>query len=143
MRKMKQGSCNLTDLCVYTIKHSDDLKEALEGGSGTWVEGRPWATAWRLLEDARHLGQRVPIIFAPAEATRLLFAWALLDKVEIDEDSKSTTYTFSTLRAFYPRPPKTTLRKRNGEPFAPHFIRPYAICFTPDPSILAQIMPYP
>jgi hypothetical protein len=120
-----------TDLCVYTIKHSDDLRATLgAGGSDTYREGKVWARAKRLLGEATRAGKRLPVIFAPAEATRYLFAWALLDEVVPDTES---AYTFSGLQLFEPRPQTTTLKKAsNGKPLDRLFIRPYAICRTPD-----------
>jgi hypothetical protein len=119
----------LTDLCVYTIKHSDDLRATLaKGGRDAYKERKKWKRAKQLLDSAKRAGQRLPIIFAPAEETSHLFAWALLDDVV---PGKITTYSFSELRRFRKRPVKTKLRKaRNGEPLASGFIRPYAICNT-------------
>jgi hypothetical protein len=120
----------LTDLCIYTIKHSDDLRASLaKGGCDTYTERKIWARAKQLLDSAKHSGQRLPILFAPAEGTLRLFAWALLDQVVPGETS---TYSFSELRLFVEPPLKTTLRKASdGEPLAEWFIRPYAICHTP------------
>lgn len=129
MAKLTSIPCVLTEFCVYTIKHSADLIEALRAGRGEFSEQKPWVKAKQLLEDANSLGQRLPIIFAPAEFTRFLFAWALLDTVEIDQDSASTMYTFSNVRCFSPL--KTTLKKQDGNPIAPGFIKPYALCITP------------
>jgi hypothetical protein len=86
--------------------------------------------ARQLLDAAKRAGKRLPVIFAPAEGTLLLFAWALLDEVAPDE---TTSYTFSELRLFDPQPHKSTLRKASdGEPLDEWFIRPYAICQTPE-----------
>jgi hypothetical protein len=119
-----------TDLCIYTIKHSEHLRASLDkGGRDSYTERKKWVRAKKLLESAKRAGQRLPIIFAPAEATGHLFAWALLDEVV---PAKATTYSFSELRMFTKQPLKTSLRKdRDGEPLAEGFIRPYAICRTP------------
>jgi hypothetical protein len=121
----------LTDLCIYTIKHSDDLRATLgNGGRGTYTERKKWVRAKQLLEEAKRAGKRLPVIFAPAEGTIHLFAWALLDDVVPD---KTSSYTFSELRLFGPQPHKTTLRKASdGEPLDEWFIGPYVICQTPD-----------
>jgi hypothetical protein len=120
----------LTDLCVYTIKHSDDLRATLaKGGCDTYTERKSWTRAKQLLDSAKRSGQRLPIIFAPAEETFHLFAWALLNDVV---PGSTTDYSFSELRLFAVQPLKTTLVKaRDGEPLAEKFIRPYAICKTP------------
>ena len=79
---------------------------------------------------AKRAGKRLPLIFAPAEGTFHLFAWALLEEVVPD---KTSSYTFSELRLFDPQPHKSTLKKaKGGEPLDEWFIRPYAICQTPD-----------
>lgn len=120
----------LADLCIYTIRHSDDLRDSIKrGGSDTFTEGKNWARAKQLLDEARKQGKRLPIVFAPAEDTRHLFAWALLEEVL---PSKTTSFTFSQLRPFKKRPRKTSLRRaRDGQPLDGKFIKPYAICRTP------------
>jgi hypothetical protein len=124
------GVPNLSDQCIYTIRHSDELLAAYsQGGSSTWTENKRWTQAQRLLEEGQG---DVPIVFAPAEGTRRLFAWALLDRVKA---RSSTEYSFSAMR-FFPegrRPLKTSLHKAHGgQPLSADFIRPYAICITPD-----------
>ena len=120
----------LTSLCVYTIKHSDNLRDTLNrGGHDTYTERKKWVRAKTLLDEAAREGKRLPIVFAPAQSTMRLFAWALLDEIVPDETS---SYTFSDLRLFDPQPLKSTLRKASdGEPLDEGFIRPYAICRTP------------
>lgn len=114
-------------LCVYTIKHSDDL---VSGRSGTFHEKRAWATAKRLVDQADRKREPVIVLFAAAEKTDKLIAWAVLEDVQITETG--TDYTFSNLKKFRPPlRPKTVLRKRNGEPLSAGFIRPYAICRRP------------
>ena len=121
----------LTDLCVYTIKHSNDLQRTYErGGRGVFTEEKLWIKAKQLLDDAKEAGARLPIVFAPAEKTRYLFAWALLDDIVMRE--KTTTYRFSNLQLFSKRHRKSSLvNAKNGERLADGFIWPYAICRTP------------
>ena len=85
----------LTDLCMYAIKHSNDL---LEGKSDTFHEKKRWASAKRLLDEAKRNKKQVPVIFSPAEETYHLCAWALLEKIDITRNG--TSYTFSKLRRF-------------------------------------------
>jgi hypothetical protein len=120
----------LTDLCIYTIKHSNDLRATLaRGGSDTYTEQRNWVKGRQLLDEAKRTGRRLPIIFAPAEGTFRLFGWALLEDIV---PGASTTYSFSNLQQFNRRPLKSTLRKASdGEPLERWFVRPYAICRTP------------
>ena len=120
----------LSDYCIYTIKHSDDLhKTENTGRAGTYVERRRWASANRLLEKAQQEGRLLPIVFAPAEKTNPLFGWALLDKIIVE--GGETRYSFSELRPFPEVRHKSSLKKRNGERLSQNFIRPYAICRTP------------
>jgi hypothetical protein len=120
----------LTELCIYTIKHSVELRATLaKRGHDTYTEKKKWSRAKKLLDEAQRCGMRLPIVFAPAEDTSRLFAWALLDKVVPD---KTSSYTFSEMRLFKPRPAKSTLLKdSDSTPLDEWFIRPYAICQTP------------
>ena len=122
----------LANRCVYTIKLSPDLIEALRaGGSGTFHERTRWATAKQLLAEARRSGERLPIVFAPAEGTDRLFGWALLEDGAVGS-GRSTKYSFSALRQFKKRPLKSSLTKaKGGKHLDRAFIRPYAICRTP------------
>ena len=113
-------------VCVYPIKHSNDL---VAGRSGTFHERRPWSTANRLLDNAERRGESVALVFARAENTDKLVAWAVLTEIQITPDG--TEYTFSNLKILKKRRPKTSLQKRNGEPLSGNFIRPYAICRNP------------
>ena len=118
---------SLAPLCIYTIKHSDDL---VQGRSDTFREKRAWVTAKRLVDQADRDGESVAVLFAAAERTDKLVAWAVLETVHITPEG--TDYTFSNLTRFKePLRPKTDLRKRNGEPLSQNFIRPYAICRKP------------
>ncbi|HQU46120.1 MAG TPA: hypothetical protein PK867_25125, partial [Pirellulales bacterium] len=120
----------LTDQCVYTIRHSSDLKASCaDGGSGQYDERKNWQTAKRLLDAAQRSGKRLPIIFAPAERTSRLFGWALIDDIT---PGTITTYSFSGLQQFENSPAKSTLKKaRDGKRLGNRFIRPSAICLTP------------
>ncbi len=121
----------LFHLCVYTIKHSDDLLAALKSnGNATFSEGTKWNKANQLLKEAHSLGLRLPVVFAPAEGTRRLFGWATVDDIKLGD---RTEYRFSNLIAFRNRPLKTTLKKQSdGLAISADYIRPYLICQTPD-----------
>ena len=83
-------------------------------------------TAKRILDEAKLRGEAVAVVFAAAEKTDKLVAWALLEDIHITEDG--TEYTFKNLKRFQnPLRAKTDLRKRNGEPLSQNFIRPYAL----------------
>ncbi|SRR5260370_40417177 len=119
-----------TDFCVYTIKHSRDLNVSTNKGN-PFPEERSWATAERLLNEAKRDGSRLPVIFSPAESTDYLVAWALVET--IDRTPTGIEYTFSNLKPFKAKSlRKSKLKKRDGKPLSENFIRPYAICITPD-----------
>lgn len=121
---------NLTDLCIYTIKHSKDLHVVNNKGN-PFAEAHPWVTARRLLIKAEADRKRLPVIFCPAESTDYLFAWALLETIE--NSANGVEYTFSHLTRFKENSiRKSKLKKRNGKALNKNFIRPYAICLTPD-----------
>jgi hypothetical protein len=116
---------------VYTIRHSDELQRVHEhGGRETFTERKRWVRAKSLLEAAKRSGEELAVVFAPAQGTRYLFAWALLEEVVLED--KQTKYKFSNMTLFSKRHRKTSLRKAsNAQPLAETFIRPYAICHTP------------
>lgn len=59
----------LSDYCIYTIRHSDDLREARKKG-GKYTERKRWVQGKLLLEAAQREGKRLPIVFAPAVSNR-------------------------------------------------------------------------
>ncbi len=123
-------SDGLTDLCVYTIKQGNDLRDCLASRCGEFTVGTKWVRAKELLDEARVSGNRLPVIFARAEGGQHLFAWALLDKVVVA--TAGTTYRFSGLTRFKRQTLVTTLKKdSDGEPLSAQYSRPYAICRTP------------
>jgi hypothetical protein len=123
----------LTDHCIYTIRQSDELRAvAADNGHARYTEGKRWVSAKRMVDAARRWqsNDHVPIIFAPAEDTRSLFAWAILRNLTLS--AKTTTYEFSHLLLFDDPPLKTALCKvSNGKSLDYAFNRPYAICRTP------------
>jgi hypothetical protein len=87
----------LTQFCVYTIRQSEDLKAiARAEGTGGFKEGKAWVSGDRLLKEARRNGECLPILFAPAEGTRYLFAWALLEKIKITADGQNELHVYRT-----------------------------------------------
>jgi hypothetical protein len=65
--------------CVYAIKHTFHLNEAIAtGGTGTFIERRPWVGAERLVARGGSEGETVPIVFAPAEETNHVVACGTL-----------------------------------------------------------------
>lgn len=121
----------LSESCIYTIRHPDDLSDACESAEPTvWEEGKAWTQGRSLLDAARRDYARSPILFADATDCSRLTHWAILDGIEVDADS--TTYKFHSLCRLRGRhsPQELTLRS-TGRKIAEGFIKPYAICKTP------------
>lgn len=120
--------------CVYTILHTkrlDDLYQ--QGGAIKLTEKKKWATAASLFQFAKRNNQSFYVIYAPAEATWELIYFAKIKNIEITADGK-TKYEIENLTpTTQPRPIKTNLiLASTGQPINEQFIRPYAICKTPE-----------
>jgi hypothetical protein len=122
----------LSRYCIYTIRKSEVLRAlSATRGRHTLREQKRWVQGERLLHEAKAAGQRMPVVFSDAKRTTHIIAWALLDRIEVGEES--TAYTFSNLTLLGRRPRKTALKKKSdGKRLTIGFIRPYAICHTPD-----------
>jgi hypothetical protein len=134
-RKGSSGSTTpgLYERCVYTIAHLDKLKQAVHKRKGrdTFEERRRWMTGLKLLRAVKHAPLEVPILFGDANKCSRLVYWGVLRNISFRK--KRTTYTFENLQRI-PRGHKTQelwLSKQNRK-IAPRFIRPYAICRTPE-----------
>jgi hypothetical protein len=122
--------------CVYTIVHTDALDAAYKaGGIATFHEGRRWATASRMLVDAREAGLRVPVVFAAAEYTADLIYFGWLEDIVLGaaDADHATTFRVSGLAPFPKPPPKKTslFVAETGRPIPASHIRPYVLCRTP------------
>ncbi len=116
--------------CIYTIVHSARLNKVYsQGGSDEFAEKKVWATAKKLLAQARREEKDLLIFFAPAEDTGELIYRAKLEAVKID--ANSTTYSFSGLTP-YDETKTSLVVVSTGKPLHADFIRPYAICKTPE-----------
>lgn len=119
--------------CIYTIRNSLTLKSECEaGGTGQFIEHKSWVTGERLLEEARHHNQILPVLFAPAEGNIAggINYWAFIDA--ITRASSATTVAFSNLRELPRRQPLRLLIKLSDhKPLSESFIRPYVPCETP------------
>ena len=88
-------------------------------------------TGLRLWREAQEDGTDVPVVFADStDCSRLLY-WGVLTKVTLA--GETTQYTVDKLRPIPGRHRTQELSLRGtGKQIAPHFIRPYAICKTPE-----------
>jgi hypothetical protein len=117
---------------IYTMKHSAKLREeAANNARGRLVEKKSWTTGNQLWTEANKEGQRLPLIFSAAEADSGLIYWAYVDDITVTDDGTACVY--SELRPITPPRPLSSLRlKSTGRPLSDSYIRPYAICETPD-----------
>jgi|ERR1700750_1045455 len=125
---------NLFRFCVYTMLHSDKLDaQAKTSGAHVLAENKAWITGHMLWDQARRSGELMPLVFSGAESDTGLIYWATVDDITIDEESRTTACTYSNLRTITRLKPKSSLRLRStGRPISEDFIRPYAVCHTPD-----------
>lgn len=123
---------NLTEYCVYTIKDPTLLADAASSGvSVTFSESKRWVTGHSLWKEAESENLAMPVLIGDAaDCSRLLY-WGLLTKVELTESG--TNFTVDRVRQLdkLHTPQELELRS-TGELIADNFIRPYAICKTPD-----------
>jgi hypothetical protein len=122
-----------SDICVYTIKHSDDLNELLlTTKAGTFREYKNWKGAKTLFDESVLSDKKLIIIFSPAESTAYLHSWAIITDIIISTDNKYTDYSFSGLTKFDFKYKKSDLLlSSSNKNVDPNFIRPYALCKTP------------
>lgn len=117
--------------CVYTIVHADVLAEAARlGVPTTFRESKPWVAGRQLWQQAQDAGIGFPVLLGDAADCSRLEYWGLLTGVEIE--GESTHYTVDRIRSLPEgHTPQELVLRSTGEPIAPNFIRPYAICRTP------------
>jgi hypothetical protein len=122
----------LSEFCIYTIRRSSDLNERFqEGGVGTFTEKKEWKSGKLLFEEARATGKKLAIIFAAGESISGLIFWGIITDLKVE--AGQTTYSFCRLARIPGKPPLSRLKvPSTGSPLPDSFIRPYAICQTPD-----------
>ena len=119
----------LDDKCVYTIAAPERLLEASRDQLPL-LESQPWTSAAEYLNNAHRAGREFPIVFADARDCSRLIAWSVLRSIAIVE--KETHYSIGQLWAV-PRSRPQDLRLLNSKKnIAAGFIRPYALCETPE-----------
>jgi hypothetical protein len=121
-----------SEYCIYTIVHVDILDAAAQqGGPTTFRESRAWVTGRQLWRQAQAAGFGFPVLLGDATDCSRLGFWGLLTAVEIE--GEATLYTVDQVRHFpQEHTPQELVLRSTGEHIAPNFIRPYAICRTPD-----------
>jgi hypothetical protein len=123
----------LAEHCVYTIVQGGQLATAARtGGSVTFPEGRTWKTGLRLWRHAQAEGEAFAVLFGDATDCSRLEYWGLITEIElVDEGTSYTVECIRKLTADDHKPQELVLQS-SGKRIAPGFIKPYAICRTPD-----------
>jgi hypothetical protein len=118
--------------CVYTILRPNLLADAArQGGPTTFQESKRWVTGQQLWQQAQDAGVGFPVLLGNAAKCSQLDYWGLLTAVEIGDEG--TRFTVDRVRPLAKsHSPQELVLRRTGEHIAPHFLRPYAICHTPD-----------
>jgi hypothetical protein len=122
----------LYEFCVSTIVEKRRLKDFYWEGRGKIKEEKPWTQAKSLLDEAKKNDERMPVIFSDAaHDSETLLCWAILEDIEIK--GQSTECRFGDVRRIGPKHGRQELVVRDtGKNIKPNFIRPYAICRTPE-----------
>jgi len=118
--------------CVSTIIDKKEIKKFLAQGNGAFTENKTWKMARTLFLESQQIGARMPLILSDAaHDSEKLLCWAVLRKIELSGDR--TTVEFDGVKKIQGNRGRTDLTLRStGRPIAPMFIKPYAICVTPD-----------
>jgi hypothetical protein len=122
----------LYEFCVSTIVEKRRLKDFYWDGRGKITEKKAWTQAKDLLDTAKQNGERMAVIFSgAAQDSETLLCWAVLE--DIDIKGQSTECQFSNMRRINGQHGRQELvLKETGKPIKARFIKPYAICHTPE-----------
>ncbi len=125
-------STEFSEHCIYTIVHTDVLTQARkQGGPTTIRESKAWVTGQQLWQQAQASGVGFPVLLGDATDCSRLAYWGLLVAVMIE--GEATCFTVDRVRTFtQEHTPQDLVLRSSGEHIAPNYIRPYAICRTPD-----------
>ena len=122
--------------CIYTMRKRDNLDFIYRsGGAGTFSENKIWKTGYSLFMQAKEQQEKMPILFSAADESSGLIYYALLKSITINEERGiyRTTYSFSHLTPLTDAHPRSSLvLLRTDKPLSNSYIRPYAVCRTPD-----------
>ena len=135
-RKLSKENMNekdtISEFCIYTMRKSDNLQyNYLGDGTGKFSEKKIWRTGYALFQKAREENKKMPIFFSAAEKDSGLIYYAILESIEIGDSV--TTYSFSNLNKIDEPKPLSSLKLQSSQnPLSDNYIRPYAICYTPD-----------
>ena len=123
---------NIFKFCIYTIKHGACLTCAeIEGSSVKYEEKTRWVTGSKLLQQAQQRNEKMPVLLADAVDCTILLYWGFLEEIKFE--GEKTSYKIERVfRLAGDHKPQELILKSTGKPIAANYIRPYAICYTPD-----------
>ncbi|MBI4937195.1 MAG: HNH endonuclease [Nitrosomonadales bacterium] len=121
------------DKCVYTIVSSDVIKNAANNDSeGHFTEGKSWVKALELFKQTELEDKLFFLLLADAAHIRGVEWIAQVVGIEILPDG-STKISFAGLHPLEEIRPRSDLQLLStGEAMSNSYIRPYALCLTPD-----------
>lgn len=119
----------LHEYCVYTIKHPQKLMEASRDKT-LLHEAKRWIGGAKLLKEAQDSRCDLPILFADARDCSRLIAWSVLKSVDVSQFG--TQYAIGPLYGVPKGKPQDLTLQASGERIKADFIRPYALCETPE-----------
>jgi len=120
----------LAEFCVYTIVDGKRLdQDSKKGGAAEYQEGRRWTTADKLWQKARDEGKTMPVLLGDATECSRLRYWGLVTKIDIQ--GSVTNFAVDSLRKIVKHSTQELVLRSSRKQIAPNFIRPYAICVTP------------
>jgi hypothetical protein len=125
-------SKTFSEFCIYTIKQSEELEQRAKNRQpATFTVRRSWATGERLWLEAVTAKKAMPVLLGDAtDCSRLLY-WGFLTDVRVDSDE--TSFSVDQVRPMKGKhSPQELILRSIGKRIKPKFIRPYAICRTPE-----------
>ena len=127
----------ISKYCISTMRKTDNLKFILRSGkSGKFSERKKWKTGYSLFLQAKENNVKMPILFSAAEEDSGIIYFAFIESVNIQENETNvpeTTYFFYNLTEIKDaKPLRSLILRSTGKPLSDKYIRPYAVCFTPE-----------
>lgn len=116
---------------VYTIIPKQNIKDAYaNNGRGCIAENKMWVTASNDLDECDD-EQFMMLLLADASSIRGVEWVAVVDKIQVNRDEKSTLINFSHLTRLSSIFPIDKIKLRNGNNLSSNHIRPYVLCELP------------
>lgn len=121
-------SLAIADACIYTTRFRHLLEKASRERK-PFVENKPWVTGKKLFDEARAEGKRLALVCSDASTTSDLIGCALIDRISLRESG--THVTISSWTPLRGHVIQDLVLHKHSRQIAPNFIKPYAICRTP------------